>query len=163
MPHTDDIFRGHMFPGDPRNLMTVSSGCDWPTVPAFRYRVFGTDCTGGFFPFQFPGILIELRPLDLARQSGTWQWVPDGEAIDFFIARKVAKPNPLDGYLWDLTFRMEGSLLTFREQRDRPSERCNRSVLLGDITGGPSFPGHTGADWAMHQVKFDEEMPPASP
>lgn len=159
-PHVDAQFSGHLWEGDPRSQVHGAGGCTWPTLPAMRYQLISDNATGIFFVWSLtPGLMVRMvNTVD----HDLYKYVGVSIPLPFSLTRARKVYNPITwGYRWELDFEMGSGCSPILYRQERPLEKCNVNVLLGDgfCVEHPEL-GRFGSTFRMLQVKYDETEPP---
>lgn len=161
MPHSDDLFTGHVFTGDPRNLLTAAFGCTWPTMPGYRLLIEAPNAFGVWALFDVFPVLLELVSPLLDHQTGQWEGIQMHPVYEFVKWDKLSIDTEVDGFEWVLTWKLVGSDTTVNNSFTVTSPRkCNVDVNLPNWSF-PGVSGELGPNAKMRQVVWDESEPPA--
>lgn len=155
-----DRFQGHVYDLDPRSLVTGALACTWPTMPAYRYRLFSTDATGAWAVWNFPGILVQLTTDIAEHDNAKWEMLSGPPRMEFVEWTKVPRADGEYGYRWGLKWKRTDDPLTLQDYLIQDPGRCNTDISLPNWSSGPSFPGSFGETAIARQVVFDQTMPP---
>lgn len=160
MPHVADQFSGHLFPGDPRGPLTGAYGCIWPTFPAMRYQIHSEDATDNWDVWNDGGALVGLSSPIGEHDSPTWQLIGPQPPFEFVTWEKLPDSTELDGYFWQLTWKLISDPLILLDELHVDRQKCNVNVALPDWSSGPSFPGSFGLTARADQVLWNKTEPP---
>lgn len=154
----DDHFSGHLDHRDPRTPVHGAAGCTWPTIPAMRYLLKSENATGAWAVWNTSGTLL-LR-VALTPDHDQYDYVPAGTPPGWSITRARKSWNPsTEGYTWELFLNFGGSLCVVEIVIERPEEKCNVDVAIGDRSC-PALPGSSGSSFSMRQVEWNDAVPP---
>lgn len=161
MPKVEDRFSGHFETGDPRGPLTAAGGCDWPTVPAFRYWLKSDDATLDLRFLNSHPVLLEFSSVQPAHDVAAWSLVPPHDFVSVAAAVKVYF-FPNNTYAWTFAVLVNAipeEPLLFNVIRD--SENCNRDIPLPNVFAFDIDRGVTGDTFRMEQIEFDKTAPPS--
>jgi hypothetical protein len=160
MPHVADLFTGHVFNDDPRNLLTAAFACNWPTFPAQRYQFVCPNAVGFYFLFNFYAPLVERTTSPNEHLFGEWELVGAQPPFDALLLRKLPIDNELDGFEWTVAWKYSFDPGTYTNSETYPTGKCNVDYDLPDWSQGGDPWGSMGADAKLRQVVWDETEAP---
>lgn len=162
-PHVADPFVGHLPKGDPRGPLSAAGGCNWPTIPAYRYWLISDDATIDLAFLNTRPILLEFTSLQPAHNLGVWQLLGTSADVDSAIAVKLFTPGT-SIYMW--VFGIEVTAIPeapLQFNVPRSVETCNRDIPLPNTWAFDIDRGVTGDTFRMEQIEWDKESPPPDP
>lgn len=161
MPKVDDQFAGHMFPGDPRNNATGAFGCIWPTVPAYKYQIFGPEADGDWLGYRVTPPTVTLVTPVTEHDVPRWEMLESYGLFEFVRLDKLPIDTEVNGFEWVLTWKNVGADPVISNSFTLTSPRtCNTDVLLPNWNF-PEIPGQLGPGAKLLQVLWNEFEPPA--
>ena len=148
-----------MLTGDPRTLLHAAGGCNWPTVPAYRY---GFKCPTGTGPWSVLNnayMVFEFRGAGPDHDLAYWDAFILPLAFTRGIIVKQRQPGT-NNYTW--TLEVEWGVLGNISIKTVPGDPdgCNENVLVPHMVF-PLIPGfESGDDSSLIPVEFDDTEPP---
>lgn len=153
-------FKGHLEPDDPRDQLWGTGGCTWPTMPAYRYRMFAPDPPGLWSWLEASGLLFEADhapdPIDM-----TWTAI---STLPFYLTSVWMWRH------WSVIDQMEWWFIFFNSPFVGPvievlnitpdPRACNTTKRIDNSDWDWPPLASPGDELSLWQVTYDEELPP---
>ncbi len=152
-------FKGYFQPGDPRGPCFASSGADWPTVPAFRYRLGSEDASGSWSFLKTTGVLLE-HAQSVGKHTDRWAAIADAPpCFSVCVFERMYLPI-IPVVSWRLRIVTPCQFSAWICRVFKRAGPANVDVELGGIFTPNGPPGDAGTKLTAYQVEFDETQPP---
>lgn len=148
-----------MLPGDPRTPLHASSGCRWPTVPAWKYGFKCPNGTGIFEQLKFRYMKFAFRGAGPDPDLAYWDSYSAPLPFQAGIITKQVQPGT-DVYTWSLELQLVfGGHLTIKTITG-DWDGCNENVHIPYVEFPNPVLGNSGPDSSMIPFEFDDDEPP---
>jgi hypothetical protein len=153
-------FKGHFESDDPRNVVWSAGGCTWPTVPAYRYRMY---CSGGgglWLWLRTAGLLMEANHV-ADHDDMTWESI---SGLPFYLTsvwmwRQFQRDT--GQVRWTLFFNSPfvGPVIEVQNYFDA-YKKCNVDIAIDNSAWDWPPISSPGEELSLRQVYYDEDEPP---
>lgn len=147
-------FDGHFDGDDPRYVTTAAGGCDWPTIPAYRFMLMSDNATQAWAWLRMPSTLFQRTSPITVHDECTWGLHSALFPVSFaFLQRSWLRDQNIIRWRVELhTIHCLFPAVAFFNQAPGP---CNGEVQLGEMTC-IAAPGTTGSHLKLIPVQFDK-------